>query len=493
MGGADPRLLVPTAEFPASLTIVLKQLLAQRWTMIVAAVVVVVAVISMFVEVRLPGDWDRRPRGSVEDIARLRDRDDLNVLFIVVDTLRAERLGSYGYERDTSPFLDSLAESGVRFGRHLAQSSWTKSSMASLWTGIYPARTGITRYDDIIPDAARMPAEVLHKAGFQTVGLWRNGWVAPTFGFDQGFDVYQRPVSMPLPPNVRRENPTLGEKGTDESLIEVAMEFLRVDGGKPWFLYLHLMDLHEYIYDAESALFGSSHSDNYDNSIHWTDGSIRILFEALSELGQLDKTIVAIVSDHGEAFLERGFEGHARAVYRESTEIPFLLSFPFRLEPGVVVEARTQNVDVWPTLFDLLGIEVPAGAGLDGRSRMPDILSSAAGEAPDDRGRIAIADLDQTWAQRESAPLPAIAVVEGPLRYVRMDRVDESRNERLFDATGDPLERRDRAADDPETLERMRAAADEYYESDPVWGAPPTREIGELELNLLRALGYKIE
>jgi len=459
--------------------------------MLVAAGIVVVAILSMFVEVRLPGDWDRRPRGSVDDIARLRDRDDVNVLFIVVDTLRAERLGSYGYERDTSPFLDGLAESGVRFGRHLAQSTWTKSSMVSLWTGLYPARTGITRYDNVIPDAAQMAAEVLQEAGFQTVGLWRNGWVAPTFGFDQGFDVYQRPVPAPLPPNVRRENPTLTEKGTDQSVTDVAVEFVRVSGQQPWFLYLHLMDLHEYIYDAESALFGSSHSDNYDNSIRWTDGSIELLLENLAELGQLDNTIVAIVSDHGEAFLERGYEGHARAVYRESTEVPFLLSLPFRLEPGVVVEARTQNVDVWPTIFDLLGLETPEG--IDGRSRLPDILSSASGQLPDDDGRIAIADLDQTWALRESDPMPTIAVVDGSLRYVRIEQPEDRRVEKLFDAANDPRELRNLAAEEPETLERLSTVADDYYQSEPVWGEAPTREIGELELNLLRALGYKIE
>ena len=169
------------------------RLLAQRWPWLVAAGLVVVAFVSMVVEIRLPGDWDRRPRGTAEDIAQLRDRNDLNVLFILIDTLRADRLGSYGYARDTSPVLDRLASSGVRFGRHLAQSTWTKASMASLWTGLYPARTGITRYDDVIPEAARMPAEILHEAGFQTIGLWRNGWVAPTFGFDQGFEVYQRP------------------------------------------------------------------------------------------------------------------------------------------------------------------------------------------------------------------------------------------------------------------------------------------------------------
>jgi arylsulfatase A-like enzyme len=483
---------VPEAEIPASLRAVLKRLLTQRWTMIVAAIVVVIAILSMFVRVRFPGDWDRRPRGSAEDIARLRSRDDVNVLFIMIDTLRAERLGSYGSTRETSPTLDRLASSGVRFGRHLAQSTWTKSSMASLWTGLYPARTGVTRYDDMLTESARMPAEILREAGFQTVGLWRNGWVAPTFGFDQGFDVYQRPGASPLPPHVRRENPTLSERGTDQSLIDVSAEFLRVNGGKRWFLYLHLMDLHEYIYDAESALFGSTHSDLYDNSIRWTDGSIAILLETVSELDLLDNTVIAIVSDHGEAFLERGFEGHARAVFRETTEVPFLLALPFRLDPGIVVETRTQNIDVWPTLFDLLGIEPPAE--IDGRSLLPDILASAEGRVPDAKAQIAIADLDQTWARREADPRPTIAVVDGPLRYVRSQQESaDSHAEWLFDASDDPLEQRDRSAEQPEALERLRAAAEGYSESEPAWGEAPTREIDELELNLLRALGYKIE
>jgi arylsulfatase A-like enzyme len=465
--------------------------LAQRWPWLVAAALVVIAFLFTFVEFRLPGDWDLRPRGTVADIPGLRARSDLNVLLLVVDTLRAERLGSYGYERDTSPVLDRLARSGIRFERQLAQSTWTKSSMASLWTGLYPARTGITRYDHVIPEAARMPAEILRDAGFETVGLWRNGWVSPTFGFDQGFDLYQRPIVSPLPAEVRRENPTLTEKGTDQGLIDTAVEFVRVSGQQRWFLYLHLMDLHEFTYDAESALFGSTHSDLYDNSIRWTDGSIGLLLEALAELGQLDKTIIAVVSDHGEAFLERGYEGHAREVYRETTEVPFLLSLPFRLDPGVVVAARTQNVDIWPTIFDLLGLAPPEE--VDGRSRLPEILSSGSGKPPDDGARIAISDLDQHWAQRDSEPLPAIAIVEDGFRYVLMTRPDAAPQlEQLFDAKDDPLEMRNRSADEPEKFEQLRAAADDYSRSKPPWGDAPTREIGELELNLLRALGYKV-
>jgi len=302
------------------------RILHKRWPYVTAALFVVVAYLASLVQV-----GDPRPIGSADDIAKLAERKDLNVLFVLVDTLRADRLGSYGYERDTSPTLDRLAGSGVRFERQLAQSSWTKSSMASLWTALYPARTGINRYDDVIPDAARMPAEILREAGFQTIGLYRNGWVAPTFGFDQGFEVYQHAHSPQLPADVRVQNPTLGQKGTDEGAIDAAAEFLRVDGRRRWFLYLHLMDLHEYLYDEESALFGSSYSDTYDNSIRWTDDLIGTLLEILSEQGYLENTLVVVASDHGEAFFERGLEGHGRKVYRESTEVPLLLSFPFRV------------------------------------------------------------------------------------------------------------------------------------------------------------------
>jgi arylsulfatase A-like enzyme len=469
-----------------------KRLLERRWTWLVIGGVIIVSVFFLlFVEVRFAGEWDRRPTGSADDVAALRDRDDLNVLFIVIDTLRAERLSCYGHEHETSPTLDELANSGVRFGRHLAQSSWTKTSMASLWTGLNPARTGISRYDDVLPEEALMAAELLREAGFETVGLFRNGWVAPTFGFDQGFEVYLKPLATPLPPEARRNNPTLTDRTTDAGVIDTAAEFLRVSGRDRWFLYIHLMDLHEYLYDEESALFGASNSGIYDNSIRWTDGTIEIFLQYLSEHGYLENTLIAIASDHGEAFLERGFEGHGRRVFRESTEVPFIISFPFRLEPGVVLDSRTSNVDVWPTILDLIGIEPPAG--IDGRSRVPEIMASLTGEPIAEQTETAVADLNINWAKRDSEPQPTIAIVEDGFRYVRVTYAgDEPPMENLFDARDDPRELRDRSAEYPEVLARLRAKADVYYETEPTWGEAPTREISELELNLLRALGYAI-
>ncbi|MEE2672161.1 MAG: sulfatase [Myxococcota bacterium] len=466
-----------------------KPFLDRRWPWVVATLVVVLGFLSTVLEVRFGTDADPRPIGSADDIERLAEREDLNVLFVLIDTLRADHLGSYGYERDTSPELDRLAAGGVRFDRHMSQSSWTKSSMASLWTGLYPARTGITRYDHIVPDQAEMPAETFQQAGFRTVGLYRNGWVAPTFGFGQGFDVYIRPASGAVRRSIRVENQTLVSKSTDEDAVAAALEFLRVHGHERWFLYLHLMDVHEYLYDEESALFGGDYGDIYDNSIRWTDSVIRVLIAHLAQQGYAENTVVVITSDHGEAFRERGLEGHARRVYRETTEVPFILAFPFRLERGIVFEGRTRNVDVWPTVLDLLGLPFPVDQ--DGRSLRSDLLATARGEALSEPDPVAVAHLDQNWGKRKQGPVESVAVVDEALRYVRGN--DRGRPiEQLFDATNDPGELDDRAEDLPDELIRLRETANAYLQTTPPWGDAPTREIEELELNQLRALGYAI-
>ncbi len=349
----------------------------------------------------------------------------------------------------------------------------------------------MTRFEHVIPPEAKLPAEILREAGFRTAGLFRNGWVEGYFGFDQGFEVYTRPVPRPPPPSVRRENPTVKDVGTDADSIEGAIEFLRIHGSKRWLLYLHFMDLHEYLYDDESALFGSSYSDVYDNAIRRENYVLGQLLGHLAREGYLDKTLVVIASDHGEAFSERGYEGHARRVYRESTEVPLILSFPFRLEPGVVVRQRTQNVDIWPTLLDLLGL--PPMPGVDGRSRVPEILAAARGEPAPEEAAPAYAHLDQTWGRRTQRPAPTVAVAEGGFRYVMTHVAGARPQAELFDASRDALERRDVLEEQPEVAARLADLAESYLESEPPWESEtPTLELDEMQLNQLRALGYAL-
>ncbi len=434
---------------------------------------------------------DPRPPGTAEDVLALAQRKDVNVLFVLIDTMRAGRLRTYGYTRPTSPFFDLIAAQGLRFGRQLSQSSWTKSSMASMWTGLYPQRSGVTRFDDVIPAEAKTAAEVFRDAGFRTAGIWRNGWVEGYFGFSQGFDVYTRPSVRSAPPELRRENPTAVFGGTDADVVESAGEFLRVYGHERWFLYLHLMDVHEYIYTPESAQFGTAYGDVYDNAVLHVNQVLEELFARLYSGGYLDHTLLIITSDHGEAFGERGSEGHARNVYPEVTEVPLVIGFPFRLAKPAVVTQRTANVDLWPTVLDLLGL--PPLADVDGRSRVPEILAAVRGEQGPEDGAVAIAHLDQTWGQRVVTKSPNVSVSEGSFRFVQFTNPKGKTREELFDASRDAKEMENRIKDDPEVAERMREHAKKYLASAPSWQQEPRRlELDELQLNQLRALGYAL-
>jgi arylsulfatase A-like enzyme len=430
---------------------------------------------------------DARPLGTFADVEALHERDDLNVLFVLIDTLRADRLSAYGYERETSPHIDALAASGVRFARQASQSSWTKCSMASLWTGLYPQRTGVTRSPQALPGDALMPAEILRDAGYKTFAIWRNGWISPRFGFDQGFEVYHSPRAQPLPPSLRRERPTVGVSGTDQDLVLSAVEFLRSHRQERWFLYLHLMDVHQYVYDESSALFGTSYSDAYDNSIRWVDRVLAGLINEIDARGLRDRTMIVIASDHGEAFGEHGREGHARDVYGEVTTTPFIVSFPFRLEPGIVVDTPTENVDLWPTLLDILAL--PPLETTDGRSRYPELAAAAAGATLETPATPGFAHIDQSWGRTQEAPHPMVAVRRGSYRLVHRTANDTTQ---LFDVSSDPREQRDVGDDHPEVRDELMALVTAYLEREPVWQAGDDVELGEQELEELRALGYAV-
>ena len=220
------------------------------------------------------------------------------------------------------------------------------------------------------------------------------------------------------------------------------------------------------------------------------------LFLMIYQRGFLDNTVIVIASDHGEAFGERGIEGHARTVYPETTEVPFVLGLPFRLQPGVVVEQRTANVDIWPTLLDLLGLP-GLGDDVDGRSRVPEMVAAARGEVVADESPPAIAHLDTSWGQRSmsKSPTPMVGVAEKRFRYIAQhDGKGEVAQEELFDAEHDGGgELVNRLEDEPEVAERLRQVASQYMQGEPPWEIDPEKlELDELQLNQLRALGYQI-
>jgi arylsulfatase A-like enzyme len=434
---------------------------------------------------------DSRPAGTIEDVLALRDRDDVNVLFVLVDTLRADRLGTYGYERDTSPNLDALAATGIRFAQQVSQSSWTKCSMSSLWTGLYPARTRSLRAYDVLSEEATTPAEIFQEAGFRTAAVWRNGWIAPNFGFSQGFEIYLSPLA-PRGAKMRRiDSPNIALEGSDGDIIDSAREFLRAHGHERWFLYLHMMDVHQYAYSEDTALFGTNYSDSYDNSIRWVDSLLGHLFDELEQRGLRENTLIVFSADHGEAFGEHDGEGHARNVYGEVTTTPLIMGFPFRLEPGIVVEARSENVDLWPTALELVG--VPPLPDTDGQSLVPQIVAAAGGASDADAEGIAIAHLDQNWGRDQQKPRPMVSYTEGRWRLIYRARAPKTSE--LYDKWEDPREQQNVAEEWPEVFEDLKGKAEAYLASrPPPWGDDaPTVEINEMQLHQLRALGYGVQ
>lgn len=463
-----------------------RRILDSPWPYFVGAALLLLVALATQFEIRLPS----RPVGSVAEISQLRERVHLNVVFILIDTLRADRLGAYGYERPTTAHIDALAHHGVLFRNVMAQSSWTKTSIASLWTATYPANNGILRFNHVLPEEAVLPAELFREAGFRTAGIWRNGWVAPNFGFAQGFEFYVNPKPGRAMRRIQGGHPS-GKTlpGTDEDLVTSAFEFIDSFGRERFFLYLHFMDLHQYVYEESSALFGTSYSDVYDQALHWTDRLVGVVLARIEAIDQLQNTVVVIASDHGEAFLEHGIEGHAKNLYSEVVNVPFVIGLPFRLDPGIVVDGRAENVDIWPTVLDLVGL--PPLQGSDGRSLLPDVLAAVEAAGTRIEERLAIAHLDRRWGSTTETD-PMISVTDQNLRLVwRVNRPEESL---LFDLEADLGEHANLYGAEDETSQRLVGVARDYLENGQTpWGAEAVEvELDALRLNQLRALGYVI-
>ncbi len=465
----------------------LRRLLDSPWTYFTLAALLALGGLASMFRIRGPS----RPSGTIEqDLGKLRERGDLNVVFVLVDTLRADRLSGYGYERPTSPVLDSIASNGVRFARAQSQSSWTKCSMASLWTGLFPQRTGVTRFDHALPDSATLPAEIFQKAGYTTVGIWRNGWVAPNFGFGQGFDLYLKPTPRTDVAHVERKGRAEAQlNGTDEDATLTALEFLRNNRDAKFLLYVHYMDLHQYVYDDEAAElpFGTSISDVYDRSIHWTDRNIGALVGALDELDLSKRTLVVISADHGEAFGEHGSEGHARDLYQEVVHVPMILSLPFRVDGGLVVDPLVRNVDVWPTVLDLLGL--PALPDADGISLVPTLQAAARGETIETPASQAY--LDQVWGQIGQEPQP-LAGIQRDTQRVLYKQNEPDKTLQVFDLATDPTEHKNLRKAPPAWAAELRPQLDASFAGKSPWGEADRVDLDEMELNQLRALGYVV-
>jgi len=297
-----------------------------------------------------------------------------NLILISIDTLRADRLGCYGYDRDTSPALDRFArEHAVRYANAIAESSWTLPSHVTLLSGLHPLQHGVRLPDQKPAEDVELLAERLQREGYYGFGITDGGWLSEGWGFARGFDSFQA-ADQDLADTVRE-----------------ATEYIHFRDDKgPWFAFLHTYDVH-CPYDPPEPFFsmfasedaepievagrcGNPHfnaseltagqarflSDRYDGGIRWVDDALAELFRFLDERDAWDNTVVVITSDHGEELGEYGRIGHERTLSSEALRIPLLIAAP-GLEAGVELQP-TGLANVRAIVLDLLGLEADAEA-----------------------------------------------------------------------------------------------------------------------------------
>lgn len=412
-----------------------------------------------------------------------------NVLLYVIDTLRADHLGCYGYGRRVSPGLDAFAAGATLFENARAAASWTKTSMATVLTGLPPRSHGTHRRGDALSPALTTLAERLQQAGYATAGFVTNPNLAPSFGFDQGFDTYVFLTEKRV------------ERGYVRSdvLHHDALTWLEHDrpSDRPFFLYLHSMDPHDpYVTAGGEQKVGTTAFMRaleqgripvspvlrqqllalYDDEIAFNDAGLAALLSRLDASGLGRDTLVVVLADHGEEFFDHGWWRHGKTLFEEQLRIPLLVRWPGGWKAGVRVERPARQIDVAPTILEAVGLGADA-AGLPGRG----LARLAAGTAVADEPEFALLDVDGRWV--ESLRL-------GPSKLVRYFSYDRPRGlEELFDLGADPLEAANIAALQPEAVAFLGA----LLESPAFGGRPGVVGRATIDADLaerLRAVGY---
>jgi arylsulfatase len=450
-----------------------------------------------------------------------------NLIVINIDSLRADRLGCYGSPRETSPFLDALCGDAVVFERATSASSYTRESVAALFTGRLPSKSGALGWhaQPVGPEATL--AERLRKHGFRT-GLLSNSVMLRLPGFARGFE---RTQHLPRRWDLSGEGPRLSE---------TALAFTDGVGGERFFLYLHYLDPHApyepvarfrarsppapvdgalSLYDdaipqlaalrREGFGPGEERFDDlaarYEAEVRATDAALAALFRGLEERSLLADTLIVVTADHGEEFLEHGYLEHGWTLYDEVLRVPLLFFAPSVLAPGRVAAGASQ-IDLFPSVLALLGL--PAGdAALDGASLF---VSDRRGFRPAEQERIRFAEL--LLPRRQVLR----AVLEGDWKYIATQRELEPAQrpralerrrrppptlygppirEELYRLSDDPGETRNRVLSDPDVRRRLSDALERLGASGPNFDfAPASAEeapaVSDEEIERLRALGY---
>jgi arylsulfatase A-like enzyme len=294
--------------------------------------------------------------------ARNRTRKRPNLLFVSIDTLRADHLGTYGWNRPTSPNLDAFAAKSVVFENAQSSSSWTLPSLATLMTSLLPSTHRCEKDSDRLDPSYTTLAEILRDSGYDTAIVASHYFLNAGHGLQQGFTRVDTRI-------LQDESAITSPDVTDWG-VQWLEDKAAANDGVPWFLWLHYFDPHAPYLEHEgvSEAFGTKEPiDLYDGEIAFTDRHLGRLFEAFERLDFAEDTVVVVVADHGEEFGEHGQFKHGYDLHEEVVHVPLVMRVP-GIAPRRVADL-VPTVDVFPTLLELCGGR--AQNEIEGRSLLP--------------------------------------------------------------------------------------------------------------------------
>jgi len=470
-----------------------------------------------------------RPPGAIRAEEPPRPTRVPNIVMIVADTLRADRLGVYGASRARTPNLDALAGRGVRIEQVYAAASWTLPATASLLTALNTTSHGLMTHRDHMREDAVSLVSVLKHAGYDTAGFVANGLISSQYGFDPGFDVLERTPGRLL--DRHGDTPmyrTLTSLGLwaplerfprAEEVIERAFSWLDARSGAPFFMYLHLMDPHDPYFPpgpfdtmSTAAAVGGAGSAPltmrigtlasimeggrpvgradldrltalYAGAVTYMDAQIGRLLQDLGRRDPTRGTLVVFTSDHGEEFAEHGDLGHIHTLHEELVRIPLIIAGP-GVEGGRVLEGPARQVDVAPTILEAAGLSFPTpvegasfwGAASRGEPLAPRDVFIEHGYTNNVRN---------SWHRYRSLRQGRLKLIgstfhlrgQGPWKW------------ELYDLAEDPGEKRDVASERASEAAALRERL-EAWARRPRAGVSGETPLDEELLQRLRALGY---
>ena len=486
--------------------------LARRQPWLASPLVVIGALVLVIVACRAGMAVAPAPAATPRQVAVGAAPKGPNVILILVDTLRADHLSCYGTTTNQTPVIDGLAADGTRFAHAYSQASWTRPSVATIFSSLYPSSHRTTHKSDALPDAVVTLAEVMQQAGYSTIGFANNINVAPLFGFQQGFDEYvflepefffgatESAAQLTIYNQLRlvRERYVSQRKWVEnyyqpaDVVTKHGLDWIAARGkDRPFFMFLHYMEPHDpyfvHPYNGEAYArvanpnpdpgLADKYRSAYDGAIRFLDGELARLFQDLKAKGLYDDALIVLTADHGEEFHEHGGWWHGTTLYDEQLAVPLIVKPPRGGTAGVVNDAMVSSVDIAPTIIQSAGAAVP-------QAMVGKPLGLGAG-APAPRGH--------SFAESELEGNSLQAYRSGGMKVIHANPGNPRGlpEHQLFDVASDPGEQKDLIAthtDVANTLTADMSAVQSHAESTAVESTGTAIDAASEER--LRALGY---